>query len=169
MSKQWFILSTFTSKENKVADELKKLKKENPNIVGEILLPKQSDGSVRFPGYVFAELDVFKNFVNGTKNEDNWNKVSNLPEMIGFLGGDSPRPMSEDEIASLRAMIEMKDEKKIVFNVGDSVKILDGAFANNIGIISNKDDEKQIAIVDFELFGEQMKAEVQYSSLEKNQ
>lgn len=178
MSKQWFILSTMTGSEAKVAKALNNWRKKGNEYVGEILVPEVKEHAtndsgvetthwrVAFPGYVFAELDVFEDFMKGIRRKELWDSVYKIDGMIGFLGGDNPRPMSEDEIASVRKYLEQKEEKNIVFKEGDSVKILDGPFAGNIGMIAKKNDTEQIALVEFKMFDQDMNAEVSYGSLE---
>lgn len=182
MSKQWFILSTMTGSEAKVARALnnwrKSNKKDGHEYIGEILVPEVKEHAtndsgvetthwrVAFPGYVFAELDVFEDFMKGTRRKELWDSVCKIDGMIGFLGGDNPRPMSEDEIASVRKYLEQKEDKKLEFKEGDSVKILDGPFAGNIGTIAKKNDTEQIALVEFNMFGQDMTDEVAYGSLE---
>lgn len=182
MSKQWFILSTMTGSEAKVARALNDWRKSNKEdgheYVGEVLVPEVKEHAtndsgvetthwrVVFPGYVFAELDVFVDFMKGEKRKAIWDAVCSIDGMIGFLGGDNPRPMSEDEIASVRKYLEQKEEKNVSFKEGDSVKILGGAFAGNIGTIAKKNDAEQIALVEFKMFDQDMNAEVSYGSLE---
>ena len=183
MSKQWFILSTMTGSEAKVARALnnwrKSDKEDGHEYVGEVLVPEVKEHSINdsgvetthwrvvFPGYVFAELDVFADFMKGEKRKAIWDAVCSIDGMIGFLGGDNPRPMSEDEIASVRKYLEQKEEKNISFKEGDSVKILDGAFAGNIGTIAKIADG--VAIVNVEIFGEETEQEIQIGSLEKDE
>lgn len=181
MSKQWFILNTFTGQESKVAEALKKFQKNvEQNFLGEILIPTvlettEENGKKiecrrkRYPGYAFAEIDLYEDFAKSKVKKDLFEKINALPGMIGFLGGNEPRPLNEDEILSLRKDMEegKKLKKQIELNVGDEVKILDGAFANNIGTISKKNDSEQIANVEFQMFGEDMTTEVPYGSLEK--
>ena len=182
MSKQWFILSTMTGSEAKVARALNNWRKSNKEdgheYVGEVLVPEVKEHAINdsgvetthwrvvFPGYVFAELDVFADFMKGEKRKAIWDAVCKIDGMIGFLGGDNPRPMSEDEIASVRKYLEQKEEKNVSFKEGDSVKILDGAFAGNIGTIAKKNDAEQIALVEFKMFDQDMNTEVSYGSLE---
>ena len=178
MSKQWFIMSTMTGSETKVARTLNNWRKKGNEYVGEILVPEVKEHTtndsgvetthwrVAFPGYVFAELDVFEDFMKGIRRKELWDSVCKIDGMIGFLGGDNPRPMSEDEIASVRKYLEQKEDKKIEFKEGDSVKILDGPFAGNIGMIAKKNDTEQTALVEFKMFDQDMNAEVAYGSLE---
>ena len=182
MSKQWFILSTFTGKETEVANALNKWRESNEDgheFIGEVLLPEVKEESkanaraktihtrVVFPGYAFAELDVFEDFASSSKRKEIWDAVCKIDGMIGFLGGDSPRPMSEDEIASVRKYFDEKTEvkKTVELKEGDSVKILDGAFAGNIGTISKICGD--VATVSVEIFGEETEQEIALGSLEK--
>jgi len=168
MSMQWFILSTFTGQESKVKKELenwRNSKKEFHDLIGEILVPQNQNGTV-FPGYAFAELDAYENYSEGKRREKFWNAVCKIDGMIGFLGGDFSRPMSEDELNSLRKHCEqIVKEKKVEFKEGDSVKILDGAFTGNDGTIVKISDG--IAIVKVEIFGEETEQEIPVGSLEK--
>lgn len=176
MSKQWFILNVLVGAENKVKDQLTEFRKSDQEHFGAIEIPEVKEEIVKkkktivssrkaFPGYVFAEFDLFKDFINHEKNSDVWEKVTKMDGMICLLGGDNPRPMSEEEILSVKKYSNKKSEKKTVFNVNDSVKILDGAFANNVGTV--KKLENDIATVEFEIFGEMTEHEISTKSLEK--
>ena len=181
MSKQWFVLNTFTGQESKVASSLKDLQKDTAqDFLGEILLPSVTETISKgkkkieqtrrlYPGYAFAEIDLFKDFAKGEVDMPLYDKINAIPGMIGFIGGSSPRPLTEDEICCLREDMEQgkKKQKSVEFEVGDEVKILDGAFVNNIGTISKKNDDEQIATVEFKMFDEDMTAEVPFGSLEK--
>jgi len=172
MSKQWFILSTFTGKEVQVANTLNSWK-DDPNneyhdFIGEVLVPETKEKDrVVFPGYAFAEIDAFEDFIKGTKRTKVWNAVCEINGMIGFLGGDNPRPMSEDEIASVRKYMDEKEiaKEKIELKVGDVVKVLDGAFAGNEGTV--KEIKGDVVVVEVELFGEETEQEIALGSLEK--
>lgn len=169
MSKQWFIISVFTGQEKQVKAKLDKLRELNSENFGEVKLPtKGKKEEVCFPGYVFAEMNLFQNFAEKIKNQDVWNTLYGIDKVIGPLGGENVYPMSEDELLSLDKMSK-KDEteqNKVVFNVGDSVKILEGAFAGNIGIISTIAND--VATVKIEIFGEEIEQEISLGSLEKN-
>lgn len=169
MSKQWFIVSVFTGQEKQVKAKLDKLRDSDPENFGEVKLPtKGKKEEVCFPGYVFAEVNLFQNFAEKTKNQDVWNILSGIDKVIGPLGGENVYPMSEDELLSLDKMSK-KDEteqNKVVFNVNDSVKILEGAFAGNIGMISSIVND--VATVKIEIFGEETEQKISLESLEKN-
>lgn len=181
MSKQWFVLNTFTGQESKVAASLKDLQKDMAQeFLGKILLPsvtemiskgkKKIEQTRRlYPGYAFAEIDLYKNFGKGEVDIPLYDKINAIPGMIGFIGGSTPRPLTEDEIGCLREDMEQgkKKQQRVDIEVDDTVKILDGAFANNIGTVAKKNDDAQIATVEFKMFDEDMSAEVPFGSLEK--
>lgn len=108
-----------------------------------LLLGPMKNGVVAFPGYVFAVVDLFSNYASFTKNEGIKEKVHKIKSVIGFLGGDYPRPMSEEEIESLMKYYAVKDKKEESASLkeGDIVKILDGAFAGFIGNIQSIDND----------------------------
>ena len=170
MSMQWFILSTFTGQESKVKkafEDWRNSKKEFHDLIGEILVPQNQNGTV-FPGYAFAELDAYENYSEGKRREKFWNAVCKIDGMIGFLGGDFSRPMSEDELASLKKHCEeVTNCRKVSFEQGDSVKILDGAFSGNVGTIVKISND--VATVTIDIFGEETEQEISLGSLEKEE
>ena len=181
MSKQWFVLNTFTGQESKVADSLKDLQKKTArDFLGEILIPSVTETITKgkkkieqkrrlYPGYVFSEIDLYEDFSKNKIDGKIYDEVNAIHGMIGFIGGATPRPLTEDEICCLREDMKQdsKAKKNLNFEIGDSVKILDGAFANNVGTISKKNGDEQIAVVEFKMFDQDMNTEVSYGSLEK--
>jgi transcriptional antiterminator NusG len=91
-----------------------------------------------------------------TLTDDSWDFVKNTQGVIGFLGGDKPTPLTESEVKEILNDIESK-KKRVVqkhkFEVGDSVKIVDGVFVNFIGTVTDVQHEKGRLSVLVSIFG----------------
>ena len=185
MSKQWFVLNTLTGQEQKVQKLLVAKAAEAEidlaGMIGETLMPTVKEVSTRngrkttvtrklFPGYVFAELDLYSNYRKRERNEAVWSFVNGLDGVIGFLGGDYPRPMTEEEIANVRASAggeEAKAKPKVSFEPGEPVKIVDGAFMASEGTVQSVDPDRGRLVVSVSIFGGDTPVELEYWQVER--
>ena len=90
-----------------------------------------------FPSYVFVKM---------TMTDESWHVVRNITGVTGFVGpGSEPTPLTDEEIAMFQVEV-IKDE--FLFNIGDTVKVVDGIFAGYSGVLQNiSDDKKQLGIL----------------------
>ncbi|MBQ9725925.1 MAG: transcription termination/antitermination factor NusG [Kiritimatiellae bacterium] len=185
MSKQWFVLNTLTGQEQKVQKLLvakaQEAEIDMAGMIGETLMPTVKEVSTRngrkttvmrklFPGYVFAELDLYSNYRKRERNEAVWSFVNGLDGVIGFLGGDHPRPMTEDEIANVKAAAgdeNAKPKAKISFEPGEPVKIVDGAFMSSEGTVQSVDPDRGRLVVSVSIFGGDTPVELEYAQVER--
>lgn len=185
MSKQWFVLNTLTGQEQKVQKLLVAKAQESEldlaGMIGETLMPTVKEVSTRngrrttvtrklFPGYVFAELDLYANYRKRERNEAVWSFVNGLDGVIGFLGGDHPRPMTEEEILNVRASAggdEAKAKPKVSFEPGEPVKIVDGAFMASEGTVQSVDPDRGRLVVSVSIFGGDTPVELEYYQVER--
>lgn len=185
MSKQWFVLNTLTGQEQKVQKLLvakaQEAEIDMAGMIGETLMPTVKESSTRngrkttvlrklFPGYVFAELDLYSDFRKRERNEAVWSFVNGLDGVIGFLGGDHPRPMTDEEIANVKAVAGDKNAKtvtKITFEPGEPVKIVDGAFMASEGTVQSVDPEHGRLVVCVSIFGGDTPVELEYAQVER--
>ena len=185
MSKQWFVLNTLTGQEQKVQKLLvakaQEAEIDMAGMIGETLMPTVKEVSTRngrkttvtrklFPGYVFAELDLYSNYRKRERNEAVWSFVNGLDGVIGFLGGDYPRPMTEKEIANVKAAAggdEAKARPKISFEPGEPVKIVDGAFMSSEGTVQSVDPDRNRLVVAVSIFGGDTPVELEYWQVER--
>ncbi len=90
--------------------------------------------------------------------------------VIGFLGGTSPTPLKEREIASILAQVEEAEGKevpKVEFGVEEEVKITDGPFFNLTGTIDEIDPERGKLKVSVSIFGRFTPVELEYWQVER--
>jgi transcriptional antiterminator NusG len=117
-----------------------------------------------FPGYVLAKLSM---------NDDVYHLVKNTPKVTGFLGSSGkPQPISEAEAARIlntkeEAAAAPKHQIKVDYEIGDSVKVLDGPFASFNGIVEELDFEKNRVKVSVSIFGRATPVELDFEQVER--
>jgi len=179
MSKEWYVIHTFSGHENKVKLALEK-KVENlglQEVVNQVKIPtvevtEVRDGKKRvktkkfFPGYVLVEMVL---------NDDSWSVVRSIPGVTNFVGAfgvNKPKPLSRDEVNSLfDQMGEQKAREKVSavmeFSVGEHVKVIDGPFNNFTGVVEEVFPEKGRLRVKVEIFGRGTPVELDFLQVGK--
>jgi transcriptional antiterminator NusG len=118
-----------------------------------------------FPGYVLAKLNM---------NDDVYHLVKNTPKVTGFLGSSGkPQPISEAEAARIlntkeEAAAAPKAKVKVDFEIGDSIKVLDGPFATFNGIVEELDFDKSKVKVSVSIFGRATPVELDFDQVERS-
>ncbi len=119
-----------------------------------------------FPGYVLVQLPE-----HPERNADLWHLIKDTPGVTGFIGSRTePVPLEDSEVLALAE--EMRGERerprpKVAFEVGERVKIIDGAFANFMGNIGEINEERAKMKVVIEIFERQTNVEVEFWQVEK--
>ena len=151
MSKQWYIVHTYSGHENKAMQGLleraKAMGKEE--FFDEVLIPEETvvemvKGAKRtskrkyFPGYIIVRMEL---------TDETWHIVKGTPKITGFVGGDQkPTPISDEEVARMTQQIKegaAKPKPKIMFDEGENVRVISGPFANFSGYIDEVMEEKE--------------------------
>lgn len=177
MSYQWYVIQTLSSHESKVKKLIEKQKDRWPDgdKIGQIKVPTIEMAELRggkkrivqkkfLPGYVFIELDF---------TEDLFQRLRGLGGVMGFVGtGNEPQVLSEEDIQNMFAeMGEVPTEEKvgprILFSEGETVKIIDGPFANFQGIVDEVNSEKGKLRVRVEILGRSTPVELDYLQVGK--
>ena len=168
IKKGWFIVQTLTGQEQKVQKLIAARKADVglDDFIGIVLMPTERITSVKkkkkttitkklFPGYLFIEAAVYKED-GRTRNDEVFLFIKGVDGIIGFAGGDHPKPMTDDEIYNVRgisAEIKEKTKPKIVYEPGQTVKIIDGPFLGNVGVVQAIDAERGRLTVMVSIFG----------------
>lgn len=182
MKSQWFVLHCLASQEMKVRDSINKRIKtdEMEPYIKEVLLPMEKVVEVRggkksvtnrklHPGYVYIEMVLFDD--NRRLLERPWYFIKDIQGVIGFVGGEHPVEVTEEEIATIKLQIsdsEDVEKPKVNFEVGETVKINDGPFLNFSGLIEEIDPEKGKLKVTVDIFGRKTPVELEYWQVEKS-
>jgi transcriptional antiterminator NusG len=174
LEKKWYIVHTYSGHENKAKITLLERVKTNnlSDYFGDVLVPTESvmevvKGQRRtttrkfFPGYMF---------VNMVLNDQTFHLVKNTPKITGFLGGMKPTPVPEREIKGVQTNIndgKVKPKARVVFEVGDSVRIVEGPFANFSAKVEEVKQDKQKIKVSLSMFGRTTSVELDFAQVEK--
>jgi transcriptional antiterminator NusG len=139
----------------------------------EILVPTENIVEVRkgrkvegerkfFPGYVLAKVDL---------TDAAYHLVKNTPKVTGFLGSaNKPMPVSEKEVARIVGQIQEGVETgrpTIIFDIGETVKVIDGPFQSFNGTVESVDEEAARLKVLINIFGQGTPVELNYVQVEK--
>jgi transcriptional antiterminator NusG len=174
-NKNWYIIHTYSGFEQKVADSLKGRAQAFgfSDKIGQILIPTEEVVELRggkkvtskrllYPGYVLVQMEM---------NDQLWHEVKNTPRVTGFVGGgNSPVPLSSDEVNSIlyRQETSAKTPRPaMTFEKNDSVKIIDGPFANFSGKIDEINAERNTLRVLVTIFGRATPVELDFLQVEK--
>lgn len=181
MKKDWFVLHTLTGQEAKVKESIERRRgvEEMDEIVGEVLIPTEKLSEVKkgkktestrkfFPGYVLVNMSLYDE--ENQLNERCWYFVRDTQGIIGFIGGGEPVPLLQEEVDIILNQIEDKKEKvqpKVVYDIGESVKINDGPFMNFTGVVEEVDPERGRLKISVAIFGRTAPVELEYWQVER--
>lgn len=181
MQKQWFVLHTLSGQEMKVRESIARRaqQEEIEDLIGEVLIPTEKVSEVRqgkrttttrkfYPGYVLINVALYDE--ERQLNDKTWYFTQQIPGIIGFVGGDQPVPLRDDEVTAILNQIEEKKEKvkpKVEFEAGETVKITDGPFLNFNGVVEEIDPERGKLKVSVSIFGRSAPVELEYWQVER--
>jgi transcriptional antiterminator NusG len=175
MAKKWYVIHTYSGYEGKVRDALQQRAKQFnlEDRFGEILIPSETVTEARpggktrvrqklsLPGYIFVEMEM---------SEQVWHLVKDTPKVTGFIGNQTPQEVPLTQIENLRRGIQdnvVKPKSRVTFEVGEEVRVLDGAFANFTGTVDDVKMDKQKLKVKVSIFGRPTSVELDFSAVEK--
>jgi len=177
---QWFALHTLSGQENKVKAYIEKFKtvEELDDHIFEVLLPTEVVSEVKngkkstktrklYPGYVFIQMRLFE---EGRLINKPWYFVKEVAGVIGFVGGETPAALRQAEIDEIKTRIEEangKEVPKVSYEVGEEVKITDGAFANLTGRIDEIDPARGKLKISVSIFGRFTPVELEYWQVQR--
>ena len=175
---RWYIIHAYSGFENKVREQIlaDATRMGLDALVESVEVPTETVTDVRrgkkvqserkfFPGYVLAKLEM---------NDDVYHLVKNTPKVTGFLGSSGkPQPITEAEAARIlntkeEAAAAPKQQIKVDYEIGDSVKVLDGPFASFNGVVEELDFDKSKVKVSVSLFGRATPVEVDFEQVERS-
>jgi len=175
---RWYIIHAYSGFENKVREQIlaDATRMGLDALVESVEVPTETITEVRrgkkvqserkfFPGYVLAKLEM---------NDDVYHLVKNTPKVTGFLGSSGkPQPITEAEAARIlnteeEAAAAPKQQIKVDYEIGDSVKVLDGPFASFNGVVEELDFDKSKVKVSVSIFGRATPVELDFEQVERS-
>ena len=174
--KNWYIVQSHSSFENKVAQLIKE-EAEKAKIsekIEEIIVPTHDITEVKrgkrvqrkkkyFPGYILIKSEMDNNI---------YHMIKNIKKVSGFLGSKgSPVPVSNKEIEKILGQIKdgvVQPKSAIEYAIGEKVQVIDGPFASFSGLVEDIDEDKSKLKVSVSIFGRPTPVELEYSQVEKS-
>jgi transcriptional antiterminator NusG len=176
MAKRWYVVHAYSGFESQVRKSLEERVRRAgmEDMFGEILVPTEEvveirDGQKRrserkfFPGYVLVQMEM---------NDATWHLVREVPKVMGFIGGtsDRPAPISEGEADAILSRVREGAEKprpKVLFEVGEVVRVTEGPFTDFSGVVEEVNYEKSRLHVAVLIFGRSTPVELEFGQVEK--
>ena len=176
MSKRWYVVHAYSGFEKSVQRALvdRIARSGFADKFGQILVPveevvemKNGQKSVTerkfFPGYVLVEMDM---------EDETWHLIKSTPKVTGFIGGTGtkPTPISAKEVEKIMSQIQEGVEKprpKVLFEVGEYVRVKEGPFADFNGSVESVNYEKSRLHVSVTIFGRATPVELEFGQVEK--
>ena len=173
--KNWYIVQSHSSFENKVAQLIKE-EADKANIsdkIEEIVVPTHDVTEVKrgkriqrkkkyFPGYVLIKSEMDNNI---------YHMIKNIKRVTGFLGSKGiPVPVSDKEIEKILGQIKdgvAQPKSSIEYSIGEKVQVIDGPFASFNGMIEDIDEDKSRLKVSVSIFGRPTPVDLEYNQVEK--
>ncbi len=170
---QWYVLHTYSGYENKVKKSIETRIEalDLTDRVYEIVVPTQDEIEIRsgqrhtvqkkvFPGYVLVRMEM---------NDDTWYALRNTPGVTGFVNiNNVPIPLPDTEVQGIiKGMTAEAPRVKISFQVGDTVRITDGPFADFRGEIDEINQERGKIRVLVSFFGRETPVELDFLQAER--
>lgn len=172
----WYVVHTYSQFEKSVSRALaERIQREGmQDKFGQILVPVEEVVELKsgqkvtserkfFPGYVLVEMEM---------TDESWHLVKNTPKVTGFLGGSAmrPTPISDKEVQTIMQQMQAGVEKprpKVLFEVGEAVRVKDGPFTDFTGMVEDVNYDKNKIRVAVTIFGRATPVELDFGQVEK--
>ncbi|MBX3682883.1 MAG: transcription termination/antitermination protein NusG [Thauera sp.] len=176
MTKRWYVVHAYSGFEKSVQRALveRVARAGMEDMFGQILVPveevvemKSGQKSISerkfFPGYVLVEMEM---------NDETWHLVKSTPKVTGFIGGraNNPTPITEKEVEKIMQQMQEGVEKprpKVLFEIGEVVRVKEGPFTDFHGSVEDANYEKNKLRVSVTIFGRATPVELDFAQVEK--
>ena len=176
MAMHWYVVHTYSQFEKSVQRALtERIQRDGmQDKFGQILVPveevvelKSGQKSITerkfFPGYVLVEMEM---------TDESWHLVKSTPKVTGFLGGSAmkPTPISAKEVQNIMQQMQAGVEKprpKVLFEVGELVRVKEGPFTDFNGSVEDVNYDKNKIRVAVTIFGRSTPVELDFGQVEK--
>ena len=176
MSKQWYVVHAYSNFEHKVIISMQERieRLDMQQYFGELLVPTETVVEMRkgqkrqserkfFPGYILVEMEM---------NDASWHLVKETPKVLGFIGGtkEKPAPITQKEADRILQRVvdgENAPTPKVLFDIGELIRVVDGPFADFNGEVEDINYEKSKIRVAVSIFGRSTPVELGFGQVEK--
>jgi len=174
MALNWYVIHTYSGYEDKVKASIEEQFKAKglSSLVGELRIPTEDVVEVKagkkrvskrkfFPGYLLIQMEM---------NDETWYLIKSTPKVTGFLGGNTPTPLTEAEVEEILQAEKgdlTKLKPKVLFEAGENVRVVEGPFTNFAGVIDEVNLERGKLRVMVSIFGRATPVELDFLQVEK--
>ena len=165
---KWYVVHTYSGYETKVASNLiTPVQNRNlQDLIKEVKVPTETVTEIKdnkekqvehklYPGYVFVKM---------VYTDETWYVVRNIRGCTGFVGPSSkPVPLTDEEVYRMGVESRSVD---ISYNVGDSVRIIDGPLEDFVGTVEELDADNNYVRVVVSMFGRETPVELELNQAE---
>lgn len=179
---QWYVVHVLSGQEGRVKERILRQREaeEMGDYIYEVLVPTEMVSEIRrgkktstkrkfFPGYIIVNMNLLT--PDNQLVEKTWYFIKEMEGVIGFAGTkDRPIPMRQSEVEGMLSQIKEREESvrpAISFEVGDTVKVADGPFQSQNGIVEEIDPERGKLRVAVTIFGRSTPVELEYWQVER--
>ena len=167
-SAKWYVIHTYSGYENKVAATIEKTVENRKlhDLIHAVSVPVETVTEIKDGKRKDVERKIFPSYVlvKMVMTDESWHAVRNTRGVTGFVGpGSKPVPLTEDEVINLGVE---KFELTVDYEVGDSVKIIDGALEDFIGVVDEIELDKNKIRVIVSMFGRETPVELEPEQVE---
>jgi len=175
-NKRWYVVHAYSGMEKSVAKALTERVNRSgmQEQFGQILVPTEEVVEIKnghkaiterrfFPGYVLVEMEM---------TDETWHLVKNTNKVTGFVGGKANKhtPISQKEVEKILVQMQEGVEKprpKVLFEVGEMVRVKEGPFTDFNGNVEEVNYEKSRIRVAVTIFGRSTPVELEFGQIEK--
>lgn len=164
----WYVVHTYSGYENTVKATIEKYVENRSmhELIHEISIPLETVTEITDNGPKEVERKVFPGYVlvKMVMNDETWHVVRNIRGVTGFLGeGNKAIPLSDEDVAKLGVE---KREVVVSYELGDTVRITDGALESFLGTVDEIDlDNNKVRVV-VSMFGRETPVELELDQVE---
>lgn len=172
---KWFIVHAYSGFEKKIAQTIqeKAIQQNIADKIEEVVVPTEDVIEIRrgkkvsaerkfLPGYLLVKMEL---------TDETWHMVKNIDKVTGFLGGSGrPQPVPQKEVEAILGHMSTgvaAPKTTIIYEVGDTVKIMDGPFDSFTGTIEEVDADRQKVKVSVSIFGRATPVELDFGQVQK--
>ncbi len=110
-------------------------------------------------------------FVQMVLDDDTWHVIKDTPKITGFVGhSTNPPEVPISEVAEIEQQMEegaLRPKPKVLFEVGEAIKVVDGPFQDFNGTVEEVKPEKGKVRVLISIFGRATPVELDFVQVEK--
>lgn len=170
---EWYVIHSYSGYENKVRQNLSQRIESMgmQNKIFRVVVPTEEEVEIRdgkkrssrkrvFPGYILVQMIL---------DEESWYVVRNTPGVTGFVGsGTEPTPLRAEEVEKiLQRMEEETPRIRVNFRIGESVRIVEGPFADFVGVVDEIFAERGKVRVLVSFFGRETPVDMDFLQVDK--